>query len=125
MKNSLYIILICSFINIINSKQIKNMNLPGCINCKYFKPKLFGEYTSTFNKCEYFGKKDLISNKISYEYADICRIDEEKCGKEGKYFEKDNLFEIKFILFKLINYSPYLFLLYFCYLSNSKIISLK
>jgi len=37
-----------------------------------------------------FGEKDLITGKITYNYADFCRRHDEECGKEGKYYEKRN-----------------------------------
>jgi hypothetical protein len=77
---------------------------------------------SSSNKCEYFGRKNLITNEITYDYADYCRTDENKCGEKGKYFEKNNTVEFKIILHKFINISPYLLLIVFTlFLSYIKI----
>ena len=95
---------------LVHAKQIKNIDFPACRNCIYHKPLFFsGDYSSSLNKCDFFGKKDLLSNKITYDYADMCRFDENKCGSEGKYFEEDPFVEIKMFLFHLKNVSPYLF----------------
>ena len=69
-----------SFIN--SKKFIKNINMIPCRNCIHYKPYSYSDY-STLSKCENFGEKNIISNEITYEYADHCRNDETKCGKEG------------------------------------------
>jgi hypothetical protein len=44
------------------------------------------DFTSTLNICEKFGNKNIITDKITYDYADLCRQSDTKCGEEGKYF---------------------------------------
>jgi len=53
----------------------------------YYKPSNYNDFTSTLNRCEKFGTKDIVSDQIDYDFASSCRNDENKCGKEGKYFE--------------------------------------
>jgi hypothetical protein len=52
-----------------------------CSNCKYFNPNN--------NECRKIGEIDIITGKITNERASTVRYDEKKCGKEGKYFEKN------------------------------------
>lgn len=47
---------------------------------------LFYSDPHTFAKCKKFGIADLVSNEISYDYADICRITNTKCGTNGAYY---------------------------------------
>ena len=89
---------------IVNSEQIiKNINIPSCRNCIYYKPPYYSsDFSTSLSKCNKFGTKDIITNKISYdEFADLCRRNEDKCGNEGKYFEKED--DLKLHL-KIINY---------------------
>lgn len=86
-------------------KIIKNIN--SCRNCVYYKPYSFsGDYTSKLSNCQKFGSKDIITDKISYDYADLCRKDETKCGEQGKYFEKESNVELKILIYKMITYIP-------------------
>ena len=46
-----------------------------------------------------FGEKDIITNKIHYDYAISCRENENKCGENGIFFEQDtplNIYLTKF-----------------------------
>ena len=36
--------------------------------------------------CHLFGTESLVTGQIEYDSALLCRIDETKCGKKGKYF---------------------------------------
>ena len=101
---------------VINSKKlITNIDLPSCRNCVHFNPSWTSmDFTSSLTKCNKFGNKNIITDEITYDYADLCRDNEEKCGKEGKYYEKDNNINLKIIKHKLIsNWYFYPFLLYF------------
>ena len=90
-----------------SDKIIKNMDLPACRNCIYYKPSMTSfDFASPFSKCEKFGEKDIISDKITYKYADSCRNDEQMCGKEGKYFKKSPYTTGNFIIHKLITTTP-------------------
>ena len=105
-------------------KFIKNLNVNSCRNCIHYKPSFFGPELSN---CANFGDKDIITNKITYEYTDHCRDNEKKCGKEGKYFEKDNNIISNIYKNQIINNFPLnmsvIFItlsvinsIYFCYL---------
>ena len=91
----------------VDSKQIKNINIPSCRNCIYYKPQLLHEFSSPYSKCEFFGSKDINTDYISYDYADMSRNNENKCGIEGKYFEQGENIEMKIILHNIINNNPY------------------
>ena len=85
---------------------IKNIELPSCRNCIYYKPYSLGEYTSDLSKCEKFGTKNILTDKITHDYADLCRRDEDKCGKKGKYFEEEVNMDLKITKHKIVQYSP-------------------
>uniref|UniRef100_A0A6C0E3B0 Uncharacterized protein n=1 Tax=viral metagenome TaxID=1070528 RepID=A0A6C0E3B0_9ZZZZ len=72
-----------------SSKIIINRNLPSCKNCIHFIPYDGTDFGSSLGKCHNYGTKNIISDKIHYEYADNCRQDKTKCGKEGRHFEKE------------------------------------
>jgi hypothetical protein len=93
------------------NKIIKNINIPSCKNCIYYKPNIFNnDFTCTFNKCEKFGEKDIITDKITYKFADFCRNDEAMCGKEGKYFEEEKNIKLKIAKHKIISNLPIILL---------------
>ena len=50
---------------LVTAKQIKNMNVPSCRNCIYYKPQPLQPYISPYSKCEFFGSKDINSDIIS------------------------------------------------------------
>ncbi len=109
MKKTLY--LLFSLVN--SNKIIKNINVPSCKNCIHYKPKLLDQdFTSTFNKCEKFGEKDIITDKITYKFADSCRNDETKCGFEGKYFEEEKNITLKILKHKIISNIPIIFIIF-------------
>jgi len=43
-----------------------------------------------FGKCKLFGHKNLVTGKIEYKFASVCRnsISGELCGVDGKYFDE-------------------------------------
>jgi len=89
--------------------MIKNSDLPSCRNCIHFKPSFFTpEFDSSISKCANFGRKDVITDKVSYDYADLCRDDEKKCGLQGKYFEEDPNIVLKVLTHSLLSNSPYI-----------------
>jgi hypothetical protein len=85
-----------------SDKIIKNADLPSCKNCIYYELKNDDAY-SNLNKCTKFGTKNIINDKINYEYADFCRNDESKCGLEGKYFVEEPNVSMKMLKYKLSN----------------------
>lgn len=72
---------------------IKNNDVPICKNCIYFE-----NCKSTKNydlgKCTKFGKINIISGNIEYDYAFAMRNSEDHCGKKGLYFEEKKYLEI-------------------------------
>jgi hypothetical protein len=93
--------------------KIKNYEKPICVNCKHYITETYNDFSSSQNKCCIFGNKDIHSGDIRYEYVGECRKDEEKCGIDGQYFEKQNN-----IFFKKIKHnmrSNYLY--YYCFIT--------
>ena len=93
---------------IINSEKIiKNINIPSCRNCIHYKPSYSStDFSASYNHCNKFGSKNIITNKISYDFADMCRNDENKCGHEGKYFELEENIELKIFTHQIISTIP-------------------
>ena len=90
---------------------IKNINLPSCRNCIYYQSKNLNPDFSSLNKCEKFGEKDIVNGMIKYEYANSCRENDSKCGKEGKYYVEDTIFfmkRLKLVKNVLVENAPYL-----------------
>lgn len=69
------------------SQCIKNIDIPSCKNCIHFIQDNYN--IDSLSKCNKFGEKNIITNEIRYDSADWCRKDEEKCGLEGKCFERE------------------------------------
>ena len=93
------------------SPIIKNGQFPACKNCIHFaNDKLYYKYATPLSKCKHFGEKDIITDKITYRYADACRSDKNLCGKEGNHFEKDPYVQWKWIGHKVLHALPYAFL---------------
>ena len=92
-----------------SNKIIKNANYPSCKNCIYYKPSIYNnDFVSTFNKCQKFGEKNIVTDEISYTFADSCRNDDSKCGKEGKYFEEEKNINMKILYYGIISNTPYI-----------------
>lgn len=69
------------------------------INAKHFKPKIVQleisqfvscksceHYNNSLNHCKIFKKTNIITGNIVYDYIELCRMDETRCGKEGKFY---------------------------------------
>ena len=70
-------------------KKTKN----PCVNCvNYIEYKYTNPYDEIYEtqhklgKCAIFGKQHLVTGQIEYDDALVCRSDDLKCGKEGRYF---------------------------------------
>lgn len=98
--------------SLVSGKIIKNINCPACRNCKYYKPYENGKFDSTLSKCEFFGTKNIHSDVIEYDYADLCRSDQDKCGLEGKHFVKEEDIGSKMLLHTIYRSAP----IAFCFL---------
>jgi hypothetical protein len=70
----------------IPSTTIKDMELPVCKNCRYFIP-FENKEQYLLGRCSLFGKKNIITGEITYEFADICRFTSTKCGYNGTLYE--------------------------------------
>ena len=91
-----------------NRQMIRNVDLPSCKNCKHFMPSSYtSDFTSSFAKCNKFGDKNIINDEITYDYVELCRSDENKCGHEGKYFEKEKNIKLKILKHLIIKNSTY------------------
>lgn len=101
---------------------LHNYNKPSCIECKFYIPDDFSEYSSIISKCEKFGHKDINNGKIYNDYSNSCRKDETKCGINGKEFEKvNNLFFCKLKHnFKRFYYLYSVYIISFIILYNKK-----
>ena len=92
-------------------KIIRNINLPSCKNCIHFKSDtIYADFTNNYNRCDKFGNKDLITDEITYDLVETCRNDENLCGNNGKYFEKEKNLQLKIFKHKIINIFPSVFL---------------
>jgi hypothetical protein len=47
-----------------------------------------GNVNQDLGKCKLFGEKNLVSGIITYDYASVCRISENRCGINGKHYEE-------------------------------------
>jgi hypothetical protein len=112
----LYLLLV-----LVNSEKfILNLDIPSCRKCIFYKPSIYNnDFTSGLSKCEKFGEKDIITGEINYFFADNCRNDESKCGKIGKYYEKETYIEIKILNHLILSNLPtyLLTIIVFFYLS--------
>jgi len=59
----------------------------SCQQCIYFE-KRDNPFTDRLSQCRRFGEIDPETGRALYEYADLCRKNENKCGLAGKYFEQ-------------------------------------
>jgi len=84
---------------------IKNINIPACRNCKYYKIGCW-DTTGYLSKCGKFGEKDINTGEISFDFANECRRNEEKCGKQGKHFEQEPNLNIRLLKHTLVNNVP-------------------
>ena len=76
-----------------HSHLIENIILPTCVNCVHFMnySNMYpsrGNVNQELGKCKLFGKKNLVSGKITYDYASESRTSDNKCGIEGKYYKE-------------------------------------
>ena len=81
---------------------IKNSQAPICQNCIHYRPNLF---SPSLSRCSQFGTKDLTTGEITYEYADLSRMAEDKCGIEGRYYN-ESLLIIQALQFAFIHNLP-------------------
>jgi hypothetical protein len=94
-------------ISLVNSVIINNKNIPVCRNCIHFLPNSGSEFSSIISQCNKFADKDLKTDEIIFNYADNCRDDENKCGKNGNYFELEKNLQRKIFLHRFLYNIPY------------------
>jgi hypothetical protein len=88
-------------------KIIRNINLPSCKNCKFYKPDYSrNDFTSYLSTCEKFGEKNIFTDEITYGYASASRNNENKCGEEGKYFETERNIGLKIFKHRIVTNLP-------------------
>ena len=92
--------------------KIKNYENPNCINCKHYITESYNDFTSRNNKCCIFGERDIHTGDIRYDFVSECRKDEEKCGINGTYFEKQNNIYFKKLKHNIRNNYVY----YYCFI---------
>ena len=51
------------YVSVHSEQIIKNINVPSCRNCIYYKPHYYSAY---FSKCNKFGTNDIVTDKILY-----------------------------------------------------------
>jgi hypothetical protein len=68
---------------------------PPCVGCTHYVPCTFEGFESTYSKCDKFGRKDVHTGEIAYDYATSARGDDTRCGVEGKYFKTENYLCLK------------------------------
>jgi hypothetical protein len=61
---------------------VKNEILPSCVNCVHY----IESNPNKSGRCKLFYKKNILTGRIEYEYISVCRKDNNKCGKYGRYF---------------------------------------
>ena len=103
-------------------KIIRNANIKACKDCVYFKRD--GLFGNGFEKCEKFGTKNIVTNEITYEYADACRQNENKCGEYANYFEPENKIT-KMIKYNIFTSTPYGFIILVSFLCGLFRVPLK
>ncbi len=64
-----------------------NTYSPSCTGCMYYVPRDF-PFTPDIGRCRRFGEQDPETKEVTYELSEICRMEEHKCGKNGKHFVK-------------------------------------
>lgn len=102
MKYLTYLFLLFTATRTTSEKTIRNLNISSCKNCIHYKPDPYNfDFMTTYNRCEKFGEKDIVTDKIKYDFANLCREDEILFGKQGKYFEEEINVDLKIWKHKL------------------------
>ena len=61
---------------------IINATYPICKDCLFFQPHN-GSAPTDLAKCTKYGKKDVVTGKLTHGFASIIRSEEDKCGIKG------------------------------------------
>ena len=86
-------VLLAGLASRIHSSRIHSTVPKLCKDCKH--------YIGDNRECRIFNDVDVVTGKVTYDYAKLVRGDEKKCGESATYFEENR--------FKLIT-RPYYFL---------------
>ena len=76
--------------NVINTSKCDFIN-KLCKDCRYFLP-VANNITNSLDirnhlgKCKNFYNININDVELNYEFAVKCRLDDNKCGKAGKFF---------------------------------------
>lgn len=87
MKVIVLFYLFITTLSIENKRFIENINVPLCKNCLYFTHHKYPEFFD-LGRCTKFGKMDIVSGEIDYQYAYTRRNNDKFCGYNGTYFEE-------------------------------------
>ena len=74
--------------------NIKNMDYPICKTCIHFLTEKRPTGSEEFGKCKLFGEKNILTGEIKYDYAELCRLNNNKCNITGNYYESTNKYEL-------------------------------
>lgn len=88
MLNLFYLFLFSSIKK--NNVFIKYKDNNACVNCIYYldREKIDPtNYIFVASQCKKFGCKNLVTDDIEYDDALECRFNNNKCGRDGIYFE--------------------------------------
>jgi len=67
---------------------IKYWVSPSCVSCIHFLSYYPNENIGA-GRCKLFGEKDLVTGRIHYEYASVCRENYDMCMPDGIYYKKN------------------------------------
>ena len=95
------------YLSITFAYQIINFDKPVCSKCIHFEPASSIKYDNSINygKCKFYGKKDILNGKITYDYASIARK-HQSCGENGTQYIEDPNYKLKLkckLLYDIIN----------------------
>ena len=93
--------------SLVQCEKIFKNTTPLCKNCVHYKPPSHDNFDSLFGKCSYFRTKDLIDDKFSYDFADLSRLDEKKCGIDGKFFKEESNIDVKIFKHEFERNNPF------------------
>lgn len=87
---SVFIVNLTNALNKVPNKYIINSGLPECRNCKHFAPHNSEEHKYSLATCLLYGQKNIISGKITFEFASHVRNRDSQCSREGINYEPIN-----------------------------------
>jgi hypothetical protein len=80
------VIIVCFILCFVSSiKKRTSQTPPFCYDCKFYKPLSYVGKYDTFGKCSLYLK--VYEDMLQYEYADIARQNNKKCGVNGTDFQ--------------------------------------